>query len=402
MDMVPLKAQARDLSVAAKVLRRSKQVPCVVYGNEMKSTSIACDLQALHKAFVRAGESTLVELDLEGKKVPVLFKDITFDPVSSEETHADFYAVNMKEEIETKVPVVLTGESPAIKDLSAILLTPLSEVTVKCLPGVLPHQLEVSIVTLAQFGDAILVKDIKLPNGVAIIDDAEAMIATVQEPRKEEVVVAAAPVADAAASGAEGAAPAADADAKDKKPRQLIYQFGTSDKEKGKLFIRVDGWPRVNALADDLLKLIDILNPENEPGRLTLISRMGSAKIGQLLPPLVREVHKAGKKVVWSCDPMHGNTIKSPNGYKTRKFTDILSEVRQFFAIHKAEGTSAGGVHFEMTGQDVTECLGGAQAISELNLSARYHTHCDPRLNASQSLELAFLIAETLKKQKGV
>lgn len=152
---------------------------------------------------------------------------------------------------------------------------------------------------------------------------------------------------------------------------------------------------------DGLLKLIDILNPQNEPGRLTLISRMGSAKIGEHLPPLVRAVKKEGKNVVWSCDPMHGNTIKSPNGYKTRKFTDILSEVRQFFAIHKAEGTSAGGVHFEMTGQDVTECLGGAQAISELNLSDRYHTHCDPRLNASQSLELAFLIAETLKKQKG-
>jgi 3-deoxy-7-phosphoheptulonate synthase len=151
---------------------------------------------------------------------------------------------------------------------------------------------------------------------------------------------------------------------------------------------------------DALLKLIDILNPDDEPGRLTLISRMGSAKISELLPPLVRAVQKSGKRVVWSCDPMHGNTIKSPNGYKTRKFTDILSEVRQFFAIHKAEGTSAGGVHFEMTGQDVTECLGGAQAISELNLSDRYHTHCDPRLNASQSLELAFLIAETLKKQK--
>lgn len=152
---------------------------------------------------------------------------------------------------------------------------------------------------------------------------------------------------------------------------------------------------------DGLLRLIDILNPENEPGRLTLISRMGSTKIGELLPPLVRAVKDAGKVVVWSCDPMHGNTIKSPNGYKTRKFTDILAEVRQFFAIHKAEGTFAGGVHFEMTGQDVTECLGGAQAISETNLSARYHTHCDPRLNASQSLELAFLIAETLKKQKG-
>lgn len=152
---------------------------------------------------------------------------------------------------------------------------------------------------------------------------------------------------------------------------------------------------------DGLLKLIDILNPENEAGRLTLISRMGSTKVGQTLPPLVRAVKDAGKVVVWSCDPMHGNTIKSPNGYKTRKFTDILAEVRQFFAIHKSEGTFAGGVHFEMTGQDVTECLGGAQAISELNLSDRYHTHCDPRLNASQSLELAFLIAETLKKQKG-
>ncbi len=104
--------------------------------------------------------------------------------------------------------------------------------------------------------------------------------------------------------------------------------------------------------------------------------------------------------VVWACDPMHGNTIKSPNGYKTRKFTDILTEVRHFFEVHKAEGTIAGGVHFEMTGQDVTECLGGAQAISELNLSDRYHTHCDPRLNASQAVELAFLIAETIKKHK--
>ena len=151
---------------------------------------------------------------------------------------------------------------------------------------------------------------------------------------------------------------------------------------------------------DDLLKLIDILNPENEEGRLTLISRMGCGKVGDLLPPLVRAVKKYGKNVIWSCDPMHGNTIKSPNGYKTRKFNDILAEVRNFFEVHKAEGTIAGGVHFEMTGQDVTECLGGAQAISELNLSDRYHTHCDPRLNASQSLELAFLIAETIKKNK--
>lgn len=151
---------------------------------------------------------------------------------------------------------------------------------------------------------------------------------------------------------------------------------------------------------DSLLKLIDKLNPENEAGRLTLISRMGANKVGELLPPLVHAVKDAGKITLWACDPMHGNTIKSPNGYKTRKFTDILTEVRHFFEVHKAEGTIAGGVHFEMTGQDVTECLGGAQAISELNLSDRYHTHCDPRLNASQSLELAFLIAETIKKHK--
>ncbi len=150
---------------------------------------------------------------------------------------------------------------------------------------------------------------------------------------------------------------------------------------------------------DEILRLIDILNPQNEDGRLTIICRMGAQKIGDILPPLIRSVKESGKSVVWSCDPMHGNTIKSPSGIKTRKFTDILSEVRQFFAIHKAEGTFAGGVHFEMTGQDVTECLGGAQAISEINLSDRYHTHCDPRLNGNQALELAFLIAETLKKQ---
>ncbi len=150
---------------------------------------------------------------------------------------------------------------------------------------------------------------------------------------------------------------------------------------------------------DDLLKLCDVLNPKNEAGRLTFIARMGATKIEQHLPALVRTLKEEGRQIVWSCDPMHGNTIKSPTGYKTRKFTDILSEVRKFFAIHHAEGTVGGGVHFEMTGQDVTECLGGAQAISDLDLSNRYHTHCDPRLNASQSLELAFLIAELLRKK---
>ena len=153
---------------------------------------------------------------------------------------------------------------------------------------------------------------------------------------------------------------------------------------------------------DTLLRLCDALNPQNEPGKLVLITRMGAGKAAEHLPKLVQAVKREGRHVVWSCDPMHGNTIKSPNGYKTRKFTDILTEVRDFFAVHAAEGTHAGGVHFEMTGQDVTECLGGAQAISEVDLGSRYHTHCDPRLNASQALELAFLIAEGLKQKQGV
>jgi 3-deoxy-7-phosphoheptulonate synthase len=152
--------------------------------------------------------------------------------------------------------------------------------------------------------------------------------------------------------------------------------------------------------SDGLLKLIDVLNPDNEPGRLTLIARMGSDKIDSKLAPLIRAVHREGRSVVWSCDPMHGNTIKSSTGYKTRPFDRVLAEVRGFFAVHQAEGTYAGGIHLELTGQDVTECIGGAQAITEEKLSDRYHTHCDPRLNASQSLELAFLVAEALKHER--
>jgi len=151
------------------------------------------------------------------------------------------------------------------------------------------------------------------------------------------------------------------------------------------------------AAPDTLLRLLDALNPDDQPGRLTLISRMGADKIATALPPLIRVVQREGRCVIWSCDPMHGNTLETSNGYKTRPFTRILDEVRQFFAIHRAEGSIPGGVHFELTGQDVTECLGGAQAITEQGLAVRYHTLCDPRLNASQSLELAFLIAETLK-----
>jgi 3-deoxy-7-phosphoheptulonate synthase len=145
---------------------------------------------------------------------------------------------------------------------------------------------------------------------------------------------------------------------------------------------------------EELNVLLDKLNPNNEPGRITLISRFGHDKVVDHLPQLIRAVKSSGHTVVWSCDPMHGNTIKASNGYKTRPVDMVLSEVKNFIDVHEAEGTFPGGIHFEMTGQNVTECLGGAQAISEEDLSSRYHTHCDPRLNGSQALELAFLIAE--------
>ena len=150
----------------------------------------------------------------------------------------------------------------------------------------------------------------------------------------------------------------------------------------------------------DLLRLIDILNPENEPGRISIISRMGADKIETALPNLVQAVAREGRKVVWLCDPMHGNTTTASSGFKTRSFDRILREVRGFFDVHEAEGSQAGGVHFEMTGQDVTECTGGAQAITDSSLADRYQTQCDPRLNASQALELAFLIAEELKARR--
>ena len=151
---------------------------------------------------------------------------------------------------------------------------------------------------------------------------------------------------------------------------------------------------------DELLKLFAVLNPENKPGRLTLITRYGADKIGEKLPPLIRAVQREGLRVVWSCDPMHGNTVKLQSGFKTRHVDKILEEVKAFFAIHQAEGSHAGGVHFEMSGQDVTECLGGAQAIREIDLHDRYQTACDPRLNASQALELAFLMAESLRSAR--
>jgi 3-deoxy-7-phosphoheptulonate synthase len=151
-----------------------------------------------------------------------------------------------------------------------------------------------------------------------------------------------------------------------------------------------------NLEPDALIGLLDTLNPAREPGRITLISRFGHDKVEAALPRLVRAVQREGHPVVWSCDPMHGNVVKSESGYKTRPFDRILSEVKSSFAVHRAEGTHAGGIHVEMTGQDVTECTGGAVAITDEGLADRYHTHCDPRLNAAQSLELAFLLAEML------
>ena len=148
---------------------------------------------------------------------------------------------------------------------------------------------------------------------------------------------------------------------------------------------------------DELVRLINVLNPNNEAGRLNVIVRMGASKVGDEMPKLLRAVKKEGLNVVWSCDPMHGNTIKSSNNYKTRPVDDVLAEMKQFFQVHKAEGTFGGGVHLEMTGKNVTECIGGSFKITEEDLSSRYHTHCDPRLNADQSLELAFLIADSLK-----
>jgi len=149
---------------------------------------------------------------------------------------------------------------------------------------------------------------------------------------------------------------------------------------------------------EELIKLINILNPSNEAGRITLISRFGADHVEKFLPQLIRPIKKEGLNVIWSCDPMHGNTIKATSGFKTRPFNNVVKEIKNVFGVHQAEGTYAGGLHIEMTGQEVTECTGGAQKISDQDLSSRYHTHCDPRLNASQALELAFLISDEIKK----
>jgi 3-deoxy-7-phosphoheptulonate synthase len=149
---------------------------------------------------------------------------------------------------------------------------------------------------------------------------------------------------------------------------------------------------------EDLINLCNKINPRNEKGKITLISRFGADNVSKHLPKLIRAIKKEGLNVIWSCDPCHGNTVKAATGFKTRPFNSVLNEVKNVFACHQSEGSYAGGLHIEMTGQNVTECIGGAQKISEKDLSSRYHTHCDPRLNANQALELAFLISDEIKK----
>ncbi len=227
MDMVSLKAAARDLKAKPKQLRRGGQVPCNVYGHEVQMT-VQCAEQELHNAFRKAGESTLVELDVAGKKIPVLFKSVDFDPVSDREIHVDFYAVDMKKEIETVVPVRFEGEAPAIKTLGGILVISHDHVKVRCLPADLPRSLVVSVSGLEAFHASVSVKDLQVPKGVKVQDGVDTVLATIQEPRAVEEVTpvataatdaaAAAPGAEgaAAAPGAEGAAPAAGAEAASK------------------------------------------------------------------------------------------------------------------------------------------------------------------------------------------
>lgn len=228
MEMVALKATARGKQTP-KELRRANGVPCVLYGNEVKNTQVECVSIELTKAFTKAGENTLVDLDIDGKKVPVLFHELQYDPITGRITHVDFYAVNLKKEIETHVPLRFTGESLAVKDFAAVIVTVQNHVTVRCLPMALPHDIEVTLAKLAQVHDAVKVSDLTVPAGVTIVDLPETVIVIAQEQRKEEEVVVAPTAAEGvpaegAAAGAEGApaaegaaAPAAAAPAKKEK-----------------------------------------------------------------------------------------------------------------------------------------------------------------------------------------
>ncbi|OGJ57829.1 hypothetical protein A2881_04430 [Candidatus Peribacteria bacterium RIFCSPHIGHO2_01_FULL_55_13] len=225
MDMVSLQTEARDAAIKPAVMRRNGKVPCVVYGSGTAHQTLTCDRNELNRVYTKAGESTLVELSVGGKKVPVLIHELDLDPLSGHIAHVDFYAVDMSKEIEAKVPVRFTGESFAVKDLGAIFVIAQEHVTVKCLPKDLPHELTADISGLKEFHDVITVGSLVLPTGVAIKDAPDTVVAVVQEPRAEEVVEVAAPVegavvAEGAVAGAEGA-PAAEgaAPAKEEKKK---------------------------------------------------------------------------------------------------------------------------------------------------------------------------------------
>lgn len=206
MKMISLQAKSRDMKVASKVLRREDTVPCVLYGNESENMQLQCEYSELFRVYAKAGESTIVDLDADGKKIPVLFHEVQFEPVSDKITHVDFYAVNMKKEIEARVPLNLIGESEAVKGLGGVMVTVMDHLTVKCLPTDLPSSIDVQIERLADFGDAILVSDVVVPSGVEIVEEDDAMIATVQEPRKEaEPETTEGEVAEGAEGAAEGA-----------------------------------------------------------------------------------------------------------------------------------------------------------------------------------------------------
>jgi len=239
MEMIPLKATARSSDVSVNDMRRKGGVPCVLYGNEVKNAALQCAVNELTKTYVKAGESTLVELDIDGKKVPVLFHALQFEPVTGTISHVDFYAVNLKKEIEAPIPVRLTGESLAVKELAGVLVMVLNHVTVRCLPTALPHELEASLEKLTQIHDVITVADLKVPAGVKVEDPPETVLVTVQEQRKEEEIQpAATAVAVEGAVPAEGeaAAPAegeAAAPAKEEKKKPASAKASAGKKGKG-------------------------------------------------------------------------------------------------------------------------------------------------------------------------
>lgn len=204
MDIIPLAVAPKNTDITPRAMRREGVVPCVVYGNEVANTAFSVEHNELYRVYAKAGESTLVELDIEGKKIPVLFHQLQFDPVSDKITHVDFYAVNMKKEVDASIPVHFEGDAPAVDEKGGILVTSHDHVTVTCLPTNLPHSLQVDISSMVEFGDQVTVADIKVPSGVTIMDDTETVLASVQEPRKEEVEEAPAEGEGAEKAAAEG------------------------------------------------------------------------------------------------------------------------------------------------------------------------------------------------------